>query len=137
MSFEPGFHVIATFLSQRSLSLRSLESGFHMIAAIAEPLFSQRSQRIVTFLLNSDFTSLMLSSSQDSRSQRSYGNHFPAIAATTIAEMELFYLTDRCCCDRWKVVSMGAFTYTGPTGQRPLGLTKGKWNASEPKLRAN
>ena len=49
---KPGFHMIATraeielFLSQRSLSLRSalrsLESGFHMIAviaAIAEPLF--------------------------------------------------------------------------------------------------
>ena len=70
MSFEPGFHVIAKFLSQRSLSLRSLESGFHMIAAIAEPFFSQRSQRIVTFLLNSDFTSLMRSSSQDSRSLR-------------------------------------------------------------------
>ena len=29
---------------------------------------------------------------------------------------------------------MGAFHYTGPTGPRPLGLTKGKWNASEPKF---
>ena len=31
----------------------------------------------------------------------------------------------------------GAFHYTEPTGQRPLGLTNGKWNASEPKLRPN
>ena len=30
-----------------------------------------------------------------------------------------------------------AFRYTGPTGQRPLGLTKGKWNASEPKVWPN
>ena len=39
---------IEKVLSQRSLSLRSLESGFHMIAmiaAIAELCFSQRSQR--------------------------------------------------------------------------------------------
>ena len=28
----------------------------------------------------------------------------------------------------------GAFHYTGPTGPRPLGLTKGKWNASELKV---
>ena len=32
---------------------------------------------------------------------------------------------------------MGAFHYTGPTGQKPLGPTKGKFNASEPKLRPN
>ena len=31
----------------------------------------------------------------------------------------------------------GAFHYTEPPGQRPLGLTNGKWNASEPKLRPN
>ena len=30
-----------------------------------------------------------------------------------------------------------AFHYTGPTGPRPLGLTKGKWNACEPKVRPN
>ena len=36
---------IENVLSQRSLSLRSLESGFHMIAAIAELFISQRLQR--------------------------------------------------------------------------------------------
>ena len=39
---------IEKVLSQRSLSLRSLESGFHMIAMIAkinELFFAQRSQR--------------------------------------------------------------------------------------------
>ena len=36
---------IENVLSQRSLSLRSLESGFHMIAAIAERFISQRLQR--------------------------------------------------------------------------------------------
>ena len=36
---------IQNVLSQRSLSLRSLESGFHMIAAIAERFISQRLQR--------------------------------------------------------------------------------------------
>ena len=34
---------IEKVLSQRSLSLRSLESGFHMIEAIAKPFFPQRS----------------------------------------------------------------------------------------------
>ena len=37
----------------------------------------------------------------------------------------------------WFFDSEGAFHYTGPTGPRPLGLTKGKWNASEPKVRPN
>ena len=36
---------IELFLSQRSLSLRSLESAFHMIATIDELFFAQRSQR--------------------------------------------------------------------------------------------
>ena len=31
----------------------------------------------------------------------------------------------------------GTFHFTGLTGQRPLGLTKEKWNASEPKVRPN
>ena len=31
----------------------------------------------------------------------------------------------------------GTFHYTGPADQRPLGLTKGKWNTSEPKVRPN
>ena len=35
----------------------------------------------------------------------------------------------------WKAEA--AFHYTGQTGPRPLGLTKGKWNASEPKVRPN
>ena len=41
--------------------------------------------------------------------QRSYGNHFPEFAATTIAEIEKILSRDRChcdCYDRWKVVSL-------------------------------
>ena len=34
-----------------------------------------------------------------------------------------------------KSITWGALHYTGSTGQRRLGLTMGKWNASEPKLR--
>ena len=34
-------------------------------------------------------------------------------------------------------VCLDAFYYTGPTGQRPLGLIKGKWNAPKPKVRPN
>ena len=41
------------------------------------------------------------------RCDRSLRNKSSAIAATTIAEMELFsYLCGRCWCDRWKLVSL-------------------------------
>ena len=52
METSPAIAVIERFVSQRSLSLRSLESGFHMIAmiaAIAEHFFlSDRNDHMET-----------------------------------------------------------------------------------------
>ena len=51
-----------------------LKPGFHMIATIAVIAAIAEKKKVL----------------RSQRSQRSYGNHFPEIAATTIAEMELF-----------------------------------------------
>ena len=50
---------IEKVLSQRSLSLRSLESGFHMIEAIAKPFFPSAIVAIMAIIWKPGFTSLL------------------------------------------------------------------------------